>query len=182
MTEALGDILTRHGSDKDIFHRYGPVYDSLFPDREAVRLVLEIGVDGGRSLRAWREAFPNARIVGLDIRGYPNSLDGRIECHKGDQASPADLLRAAAGRRFDLIVDDASHRLADQLLSLFVLWPYLAPGGYYVIEDVDAASNPTGAGQLKWRDNFALIRGATVHETMTASGPEPLVVVRRADA
>lgn len=177
MAESLGAILTRHGSDKDASHGYGPVYDSLFPDRGAVRLVLEIGVENGRSLRAWREAFPEAHVVGLDLRGYPNSPDGRIECHKGDQRNPGDLLRAAAGRRFDLVVDDASHVLADQLLSLFVLWPHLAPGGFYVIEELDAG--PSGVGTLRWRENCGLLRGATVWVAGGRFGPEPLLVLRK---
>ncbi len=41
---------------------------------------------------------------------------------------------------FDAIVDDGSHRWEDQLTTLGNLWPFLAPGGLYFIEDVSQGS------------------------------------------
>ena len=37
---------------------------------------------------------------------------------------------------FDLIIDDGCHNLYSQIACLFSLEPYLAKGGFYVIEDV----------------------------------------------
>ncbi|CAE8616959.1 unnamed protein product [Polarella glacialis] len=45
----------------------------------------------------------------------------------------------------DLIIDDASHDLASQERLLHVMWRFLRPGGYYIIEDVewDRVGEPT---------------------------------------
>jgi len=42
----------------------------------------------------------------------------------------------------DLIIDDASHALAHQLASLEALWPKLAPGGIYIVEDLTVGALP----------------------------------------
>ena len=39
--------------------------------------------------------------------------------------------------KFDIIIEDASHMLKDQILSLFMLFKILKPGGIFVIEEID---------------------------------------------
>lgn len=120
-----------NGTDKQSNHAYGDSYDAIL-DREAVKLMLEIGVADGSSLLAWHDAFPNATVVGMDI--HPAAKwDG--EFHIGDQQSYADCMRAAAGRQFDVIVEDATHQLGHTLLTLFHLWPSVKPGGMYIVEE-----------------------------------------------
>ena len=43
----------------------------------------------------------------------------------------------ALGGNFDLIVDDGSHDLEHQILTVNILARYLAPGGIFIIEDVN---------------------------------------------
>ena len=38
-----------------------------------------------------------------------------------------------------MIIDDGSHLPSHQLLSLETLWPSLAPGGLYIVEDVETS-------------------------------------------
>lgn len=120
------------GTDKQSNHAYGDAYESLLPNRKAVRLMLEIGVADGSSLLAWREVFPNATVVGMDI--HP-AAKWQGEFHLGDQREQLDCERAAAGRQFDVIVEDATHQLADTLLTLLYLWPFVKPGGMYIVEE-----------------------------------------------
>lgn len=143
----LAPIAAKYGSDKCAWHSYGRIYDQLFTD-VTVRKVLEIGIgysgllgekyESGASLRMWAEYFPDAEIYGLDIR--PDALvnEGRIHSYQCDQGKVESLLaaRAAIGTDFDLIVDDGSHVPEHQILSACVLWPCVAPGGRYIIEDV----------------------------------------------
>lgn len=120
-----------NGTDKQTNHAYGDAYDS-FLNRDAIKLMLEVGVADGSSLLAWREALPNATVVGMDI--HPAARwDG--EFHLGDQRNKEDCERAAASRQFDLIVEDATHQLDATLLTLFYLWPFVTPGGCYVVEE-----------------------------------------------
>jgi hypothetical protein len=49
-------------------HNYFKHYHSNFSCiRNNVKKILEIGVDRGESLNLWKEYFPNAEILGLDI-------------------------------------------------------------------------------------------------------------------
>ena len=41
------------------------------------------------------------------------------------------------GTNFDFIIEDASHMLKDQIISLFMLFPLIKPGGYFIVEELD---------------------------------------------
>ena len=97
----------KHGPN----HRYGGAYEELFPDRSAVKLMLEIGITDGSSMLAWREIFQEALIVGMDIEPCSCERGPRLEFHRGDQRSQQDCERVAANRLFDFICEDATHRL-----------------------------------------------------------------------
>lgn len=136
----LDEIFERNGTDKgSICHHYHTVYEQVLSPtyRSSVKYVLEIGIDKGNSLRAWREWFPNATIVGADFIQSKLIQDHRIESFCADQGDPATLTfwSLARGIQFDVIVDDGSHQPHHQALSLFRLWPWLKPGGHYFIED-----------------------------------------------
>ena len=162
--EPANDIFRRHNTDKWSPHYYGRFYDELFASqeaRDAVRAVLEIGIASGNSLRAWREMFPGAAIVGFDCTPQmPPPIPDRIEIHTGDQDNRRALLKAVASRQFDMIVDDASHRLEHQLKSMFLLWPALRPGGFYVVEEFDWLS-PDRVGTEPWPPCLTMFANAT---------------------
>lgn len=121
--------------------------------RRRIRRALEIGIggfagpeSGGASLRMWRDWLPRATVYGLDIE--PKSIDEpRIVTLLGDQGDAAGLdeLGARYGP-FDLIIDDGSHKNAHVRCAFGALWPHLAPGGYYVIEDIVTAYYPDMGG------------------------------------
>ncbi len=171
-----------NGTDKETNHRYGDAYEKVLEwkhwtqkshPRLGTALMMEVGVADGSSLLAWREVFPNATIVGMDIHHSDKAHGERIEFHKGDQRSLEDCRRAAANRRFDMIVEDATHQLEDSLRTLLYLWPFVRPGGLYVIEEF------ANVGAL--RDNImALWPSAEIVDTKGPfGGVEPLVVFRK---
>lgn len=129
----MGEIFDRCGTDKQSKHGYGPIYDVALQG-VVVRSVLELGIAQGRSLLAWKHAFPEAMIVGIDLVSC--EVAGAVT-HAVDVRDHAALIAALKGYRFDLIVDDASHDIADQLACVRVLWPLLNQGGVYVVEDID---------------------------------------------
>lgn len=139
------------GGDSDTCHAYTQVYHSLFGERRnEVRHVFEIGINAGSSLRMWKEYFPNADIVGIDSdeRCLVHDED-RIKCYGADQNNPAHLYAVMEKLKdkppFDLIVDDGSHNREHQVASLKALLPFLAPWGYYVIEDLGAGPQDLSA-------------------------------------
>ena len=169
-----------NGTDKETNHRYGDAYEGIFSSywlsRNNVRLMMEVGVADGSSLLAWTEVFPNARCVGMDIHDAHKISSGKhnhTEFHMGDQRNQVDCERAAGGRQFDVIVEDATHRLADSLLTMFFLWPYVKPGGLYIIEEFD------NVGALR-KNIAAMWPNAVIVDTQGPfGGVEPLVVFRK---
>jgi demethylmacrocin O-methyltransferase len=127
---------------------FTPIYqDHLGHRRHEPLRIFEIGIggyergpqSGGSSLRMWRSYFRRAEVVGLDLE--PRDFrEPRITTIVGDQTDEA-LLRRISERYgpFDLIVDDGSHVSAHIRASFRTLWPLLAPGGTYVIEDTQTS-------------------------------------------
>lgn len=183
------DTNGRHvnGTDKESNHHYGDTYESLFGEysidsnprsvssvnRKDVKLVIEVGVADGSCLLAWRDIFPNALIVGMDIHPSDRAHGERIEFHLGSQRVREDCERAAAGRQFDLIVEDATHHTDDTLLTLYWLWPYVRPGGLYVVEEWAGVDGDRERIRALWPNV----------EILGTCGPsnqdEPLVVFRK---
>lgn len=177
------DAEGRHvnGTDKQSNHNYGDAYDALFSPitRHETTHVMEIGVADGACLLAWREVFPNALIVGMDIHHSDKAHGERIEFHRGNQISLEDCLRAATNdglepdRRFDFICEDATHVLGDTLLTFLYLWPYVRPGGVYVVEEFD------GVGTLRTHIREMWPGAEIIDTTGPFGGNEPLVVFRK---
>jgi len=97
----------------------------------------------GASLRMWRDYFPNAEIHGLDIDKsvVEGMREARICTWRCDQSSEMQLRtiipHLVLSGKFDLIVDDGSHKPEDQLLTFQMLGSLLDRRGLYIIEDVD---------------------------------------------
>lgn len=163
----MSDIFRKHGTDKGTLHNYGSVYDMLFPDRSAIKSVLEIGVDQGYSLNAWEEAFPNAQIYGIDIVHKGIERD-RVHTVQLDAGNPVALRVWASTQQFDLIVDDGSHRIRDILMSMFVLLPHLHPNGFYVVEEPAMWEG----GFVEWERCFKRMFSGKWIETESANGTE----------
>ena len=87
----------------------------------------------------WKDYLVNATIYGVDRIDKPSRLEGvdgitycRLDCT--DKRSLDDKFK---GIEFDIIIDDASHKLVQQKASFEILYPKLKSGGTYVIEDAD---------------------------------------------
>lgn len=123
-------------TDKASEHSYGPFYDTLFKhfDRFAPLNILELGVQGGGSLLAWKEYFPNGNIWGIDIS------DSRRKEYKSDKVHfiKADLRDMPIDGRFNFIIDDSDHFLGTQMFIVENYYPLLASRGVLVIEDVQS--------------------------------------------
>jgi hypothetical protein len=100
--------------------------------------LLEIGVYHGASLHMWREYFPNAKIIGVDINVVCKKYEtDDIKIELADQSNVEHLAQLATTYGpFDVIVEDGSHMWEHQTTSLRTLFPFLRSGGYYVVEDL----------------------------------------------
>lgn len=129
------EIFRDTGTDK-LQHGYAVVYQHVPLNIESL---LEIGVGGGHSLRAWDKLFPSSRIVALDHNEPRTDVPERVIQVLTDVTSInwiddyPDL-----NQSFDLIVDDASHD-KDQIIKAWDLF-YPKCTGLYVIEDLTSDS------------------------------------------
>ena len=141
-------------------HGYTRLYSRHLPRRSWVRSLLEIGVggttsvagyetsSGGASLRMWRDYFPRATVVGIDIH-HKNVHGSRIQFEQGSQDDPA-FLRSVCERHgpFDVVIDDGSHIGRHQIASFQTIFPALRAGGVYVVEDLETAYREDYEGGL----------------------------------
>jgi tetratricopeptide (TPR) repeat protein len=155
------DPLTRlaimHGTDKWGPHFYTPVYHELFSKfRDHPVRLLEIGVGGygiktlgGGSLTMWADYFPNGQITGIDNAEKRLDLNPRVKVSRGSQEDLVFLQQICAERGpFDIVIDDGSHVPKHIVVSFNAIFPSLADGGIYVIEDVQTAFWPNFGGSI----------------------------------
>ena len=150
----LCQLATKYGTDKSPYniqthrHPYTPIYDMLlapfaYKNSGCIKLG-EVGILNGSSLRMWRDYFPSAELVGFDISPDAIKHAEAISNTRGIlvDAGSSDGLRSALkeacsdGKKFDILLEDASHRLTHQLIFLRDALEYVAPGGVLIIEDI----------------------------------------------
>ncbi|HEX9641503.1 MAG TPA: hypothetical protein VGB13_09335 [Candidatus Krumholzibacteria bacterium] len=151
-------MANKYGSDKGNKigegHGYTFLYELLFHGIRKHRInFLEIGLAlggpevGGSvdravpspSVQMWLEYFPHAAIYGFDICDFAHmeAQHPRFHFARGDCGSISDLEKLAnSSPRFDVVLDDASHASFHQQNAFRVLFPRVAPGGLYIIEDL----------------------------------------------
>lgn len=139
----LRELALKYGTDKAGHHEYCEAYEFfLAPWRDAPINFIEIGVGGyefpdrgGEGLRMWREYFSAAKIHGIDVHKKDLKIHGVI-IHQVSQDDSMNLIPLIGyiGTP-QVIIDDASHINELTLKTFSIMWPMLAPGGIYVIED-----------------------------------------------
>jgi predicted O-methyltransferase YrrM len=180
---------------------YIEAYLDIRRSRE-IRDVIELGTLGGGSAIFLDVLFQPRRLVTVDVNRRPaKALEAWIRAHGNRSVVPAygisqsdkDALRSIVRNEFrdglDLIVDDASHLLGPSRDSFNTLFPYLRPGGLYLIEDWCWAHNPNFQGpDAPWADEPALTNlileivlrvGCNPGQTTAIDVSLPLVMVTR---
>lgn len=128
-----------HDTDKshEGGHSYGQFYEDLFNtyNQTDELNILELGVQNGGSLRAWKEYFPNAHVYGVDI------ADSRLDKYKLDDVTyiVKDLRLAIKDLehiKFDIIIDDSDHSEDTMAWIAANYFDLLKDTGTLVFEDV----------------------------------------------
>lgn len=139
------------GADKHSHrHDFYRQYETILARFGDAAHLLEVGVAWGNSLAVWSLWFPRGSVLGVDLQlrdfrtnwgallalGANSSGNARVTI--GDAAAPGFGARVAerTGRRFDIVVDDSSHTVKDQIHLFEALFSeVVAPGGLYIVED-----------------------------------------------
>ncbi len=198
---SLSSIADEEGTDKGTIgptdgwaaHNYTDVYSVyLDPLRDKPITFLEIGLgvegpewhaeiaqgknaQGGASLRMWYRYLSKANIFGIDINPAGFLDNNRVATAVVDQGDPGQLesfLDRHQITTLDVIVDDGSHRPDHQQISFSWLFPYLAPGGLYFIEDLLA--NGQGDGMDNRYSNHECLNTRRVFREFEVSGRFPI--------
>ncbi len=133
----LRELLNIYHADKIPFV---DIYENFFnPIKDSIKTLLEIGIQYGGSLKMWKNYFPKAIIYGIDIADSCKRFEEeRIKIFIGDQSNIEFLKTITdAGKSFDIIIDDGSHKRSHQLASFNYLLPFVKSNGFYIIEDID---------------------------------------------
>ncbi len=100
--------------------------------------LIEIGVQGGGSLEMWRKWLGDrSRILGIDIDA---------DCARHDTSEFGILIGSQTDKKVwdsatskigavDVIIDDGSHFMQDQIKTFEIAFPSLREGGIYIVED-----------------------------------------------
>lgn len=174
-------LARKYGTDKrtndagqNVYHGYTDTYYELFKDAKYDKLnILEIGVQNGFSHKMWADFFPNSMIYGIDTfedilcKTKIEDIEcDRVKILKASQDDEKSINEYFKNTKFDIIIDDASHRSWHQQKSFKILFPRLKSGGYYIIEDLAVCYNRNfrefediRSSTLKWlelmKDNMA---------------------------
>lgn len=120
--------------------------------------ILEIGVLGGGSIELWLKYFgEDTKVIGIDIdpRCLQYKYNGNAVVQLGDQSNPAfwdEFLDKF--NDFDIIIDDGSHIMEHQILTLQKTFPFLKEGGVYICEDTHTSYWPNWNGEYGKQGTF----------------------------
>lgn len=146
----------RHATDKYWKHGYTYLYDRKFAELKGLNTlkILELGVQRGASVKVWQDAFPKAKVYGIDEKDRVKDYfrDDRIQIFEGNEKDTKFVKKIAEKYGpFNIIIDDCDHMPNSQRIAFNTLWPYVCSnknrGGIYVIEDFHHNY------QDKWKDN-----------------------------
>jgi hypothetical protein len=134
------------GSKTRLVHKwlhYLDIYERHFARYRGTPVrFLEIGVSKGGSLEMWRTYFgPEATIYGIDVDPACTAFaTAGSQVRIGSQDDPAFLERVVGEMGApDVVLDDGSHIGRHQKASFRALFPHVANGGLYLIEDLHTA-------------------------------------------
>ena len=122
-------------------HSYSKFYEKFFFDRKEKQYkILELGSFYGNACASLFFYFKYSEIYSGDI--YPDLFrykSKRINNFFIDASSEDSIKKKLLNEKisFDIIIEDASHLLKDQIISLFLLFKKLNSGGLFITEELD---------------------------------------------
>ena len=143
---SLKRLFLKYKCDK-YFHKYHLVYEKFFLKIKNNKLkILEIGVSDGASLRSWSDYFKKSKIIGFDVKSInPKKIKKfkkNIHIYKGSQTDKKFLnFLINKYKKFDVIIDDGSHKPPDVVKSFKTLFNSLSVNGLYFVEDTQTSYN-----------------------------------------
>jgi hypothetical protein len=134
----ITEILLSYKTDKHGHHHYGVTYETIFNsfNEEDNLNILEVGIQKGGSLCAWKEYFSNSNIYGVDIIDAILPEYRRADFNYIFSDVKSDFTKnTLKDIKFDIIIDDGSHFFGDVLYVVNNFLDNLNVNGFMIIED-----------------------------------------------
>ena len=122
-------------------HDYAKYYKNIFePLKNKDVNILEIGSFYGNAAAAIFFYLEKAKIYSADI--FPDLFSYRSKRISNFyvNSSQEDSIQASIinlNKNYEIIIEDACHSYKDQIISLFMLFPLINSGGYFIPEELD---------------------------------------------
>jgi SAM-dependent methyltransferase len=165
-----------------IGHSYGLSYDEIFEkfDRNDPINFLEIGVQKGGSMVAWKDYFQNGNIYGIDI------IDVILpEYRRNDfnyiikDIRDLSIKETLKDVMFDIIIDDGSHHLDDVIFVVNNYLDKLNKGGFLIIEDCQQPEHWVSHIKALVPSEYEFTTRDLRHDTEYSSYDNFLIVIER---
>ena len=102
--------------------------------------ILEIGVARGDGIASFYFYFPYSNLIGVDNNPFKTRYKSKRIRNMYVDISSKQILKNLTNhlnQKFDLIIEDCSHKLIDQILCFSENFKNLKKGGIYIVEDLN---------------------------------------------
>jgi cephalosporin hydroxylase len=165
-----------------IGHSYGQSYDEIFEnfDRNSDINILEIGIQKGGSMVAWKDYFENGNIYGIDVVDVilPEYRRNDFNYIIND-VRDLSIKKKLEDVMFDIIIDDGSHHLDDVIFVVNNYLDKLNKGGYLIIEDCQHPENWVNSIRDLIPNDYELTTKDLRNDTEYSSYDNFLIIIRR---
>jgi len=136
----ISELAQIYPIDKNYEHNYYVrFYDNLLKDKNNVTKILEFNSESAyNSFKILKKYFSNSEVIGV-FPYISNQTKNDIEiktyeCVQSNREGMENISRLEMD--IDMVVDDGTHKMYDQQLSLYLFFKSLKSGGVFVIEDL----------------------------------------------
>ncbi len=158
----MNDLETYFFNNKDrvMFKsvHYFEIYDTYFAKFRGTDVhIIEIGIADGGSLQMWKDYFgPRAKVYGVDINPYCKQVEEKqIKVFIGDQGDKKFLKSLIEElHRIDILIDDGSHHMDQQINTFKVMFPHICENGIYICEDLHTSYSKSHGGGYGKKKTF----------------------------
>jgi SAM-dependent methyltransferase len=102
--------------------------------------ILEIGTAKGDGIASFYFYFPYSNLIGVDNNPFKTRYKSKRIRNMYVDISSRQILKNLTNhlnQKFDLIIEDCSHKLIDQILCFSENFKNLKKGGIYIVEDLN---------------------------------------------
>ena len=122
-------------------HDYADFFQENLKELKDKKLdILEIGTAKGDGIASFYFYFPYSNLIGVDNNPFKTRYKSKRIRNMYVDISSRQILKNLTNhlnQKFDLIIEDCSHKLIDQILCFSENFKNLKKGGIYIVEDLN---------------------------------------------